>query len=191
MLTKSEKATLFLLPAIGIMVALAAWLYSFRSVGPSPFDPKPDPQPAEVPATSTAARQTVESSESESETYDDSNPNVVTSDTGDGWIPAAGYSWVNDNDPNDLRVVWNPGSKHPEYPHVVASNSPTDWHPDDGYQWVQSSEEFRVVWVPGSYHSEYPNVVAAEKEGDFTPALGYEWLKPNDLTDLRTRKSTK
>ncbi len=99
--------------------------------------------------------------------------------------PEPGYSWIND-DPNDHRVEWVPGAKHPEHPNVVASQEPDQWRPAPGYDWAEAKgvDDMRVVWTPGRRHPDHEHVLAAEKEGDWQPEPGYAWLNddPNDLS---------
>lgn len=98
--------------------------------------------------------------------------------------PEPGYSWIND-DPNDHRVAWVPGAKHPEHLNVVASDEPDQWRPAPGYDWVEAKgvNDMEVVWTPGTRRPGHEHVVAAEKPGDWRPEAGYRWINddPNDL----------
>jgi hypothetical protein len=99
--------------------------------------------------------------------------------------PEPGYIWIND-DPDDHRVEWVPGAKHPEQPNVVASSEPDQWRPAAGYDWVEAKgvNDLSVVWTPGKRHPDQEHVLAAEKEGDWQPEPGYTWVNddPNDLS---------
>ena len=99
--------------------------------------------------------------------------------------PEPGYSWITDA-PEDHRVEWVPGAKHPEHPNVVASSEPDQWRPAPGYDWVEAKgvDDMRVVWTPGKRHPLEWYVLAADKEGDWRPDEGYAWVNddPNDLT---------
>lgn len=110
-------------------------------------------------------------------------PHVVKG--ADGQLnPEPGYSWVN-NDPDDHRVEWVPGAKHPQFPGVVASNEPDQWRPAAGYDWAEAGgvNDMRVVWTPGKRHPDHEHVLAAEKLQEWHPEPGYRWLNddPNDL----------
>lgn len=99
--------------------------------------------------------------------------------------PEPGYSWVNDQ-PDDHRVEWVPGARHPELPGVIASGEPDQWRPAPGYDWAEANgvNDMRVVWTPGKRHSDHEHVLAAEKQEEWTPEPGYRWLNddPNDLS---------
>lgn len=99
--------------------------------------------------------------------------------------PEPGYSWIND-DPDDPRVEWVPGARHPEQPNVVASTEPDQWRPAPGYDWAEAKgvNDMRVVWTPGKRHPDQEHVLAAEKPEEWTPEPGYNWLNddPNDLS---------
>jgi len=111
-------------------------------------------------------------------------PHVVLGEDG-RFNPEPGYSWIND-DPNDHRVEWVPGAKHPEHPNVASSKEPDQWRPAAGYDWVEAKgiDDMRVVWRPGRRHVGHEHVLAAEKEGDWQPEPGYAWVNddPNDLS---------
>lgn len=86
------------------------------------------PQPPAAPSTTTRA----------------SNPHVVT--TADGNLqPAPGYRWVSEA-PDDQRVIWSPGMRHPQHPNVVAGTTEGRWEPAPGYRWVSNAPgDLRVV----------------------------------------------
>jgi len=111
-------------------------------------------------------------------------PHVILGEDG-RFNPEPGYSWIND-DPNDHRVEWVPGAKHPEHPNVASSQEPDQWRPAAGYDWVEAKgiDDMRVVWKPGRRHVDHEHVLAAEKEGDWQPEPGYAWVNddPNDLS---------
>jgi hypothetical protein len=73
-----------------------------------------------------------------------SYPNVVK--TADGkFQPAPGYRWASDAD-GDMRVLWNPGARHPDYANVVAGAAEGRWSPAPGYRWASdAADDMRVV----------------------------------------------
>jgi hypothetical protein len=99
--------------------------------------------------------------------------------------PEPGYSWIND-DPDDHRVEWVPGVRHPQQPNVVATSEPDQWRPAAGYDWVEEKgvDDLSAAWKPGKRHPDHEHVLAAEKEGDWQPEPGYNWVNddPNDLS---------
>ena len=138
---------------------------------------------ARVPATLPEKEESRDAGEETSEPVR-LPPHVVQGP--DGQLnPEPGYSWIND-DPEDHRVEWVPGARHPEHPNVVASQEPDQWRPGPGYEWAEAKgvDDMRVVWTPGRRHPGHEHVLAAEKERDWQPEPGYAWINddPNDLT---------
>jgi len=78
-----------------------------------------------------------------------SYPNVVI--TPEGKLqPAPGYRWVSDA-ADDQRVIWNPGSRHPQYPNVVAGTAEGGWEPAAGYRWITNAPgDMQVVPKDGA-----------------------------------------
>lgn len=118
-------------------------------------------------------------------------PHILKSADG-AYHPEPGYSWVND-DPENLQVVWVPGTRHPQQVGVIASDEPDQWKTSPGYEWAKSNgvNDMSAVWSPGKPHGGFENVMAAEKPEEWTPAPGYKWLNddPNDLTVIPAEPS--
>lgn len=114
-------------------------------------------------------------------------PNVIASETGEGWTPLAGYTWTYPDDANNLEVVWSPGKSHPDDPQVLASADEGNWTPAPGYDWVYPDDpnNLEVSWTPGATNPNYANIVASEIEGEWEPIDGYEWTHPDDVGDLQ------
>jgi len=84
------------------------------------------------------------------------------------WRPAPGYRWLNDT-PGDFRVVWAPGTEHPDHPHVVAGRKEGEWRPAPGYRWLNDTPgDFRVVRAPGRKDpvSDHLSIVMAWRTED-------------------------
>lgn len=118
-------------------------------------------------------------------------PNLVRS--ADGKLrPAPGYTWVNDV-AGDLRVRWNPGTRHPQIAHIVSGSATGQWKPVAGYNWLNDTPgDLRVRWSPGQRHPDQANVVASSREGDWTPAPGFRWANAiaGDLRVVATSPPT-
>jgi len=113
------------------------------------------------------------------------HPNVY--DMPNGKVqPAPGYKWVTPTE-GDFRVVWTPGTPHPEWPHVVAGPQVNNWRTAPGYKWVTpDTADLRVIWSPGVNHPDQAHVVAAQEEGNWRAAPGYKWVtaEPGDYRVL-------
>lgn len=113
-------------------------------------------------------------------------PHVIWSEN--GTLKAeAGYRWVNENDPNDLRVEPLPeGTPHGTLPHVVWAGNGR-FHPAPGYRWLNdAADDFGVEPLPdGTPHPTLPNVVWSGDGQHFHPAPGYVWRKRGDPNDFQ------
>lgn len=64
------------------------------------------------------------------------------------WVPAHGYSWVDEQDASKLAVHWKPGMPHPEHKNVIAGDTEGQWRPASGFKWADAaSAKFDVVPV--------------------------------------------
>ncbi len=112
-------------------------------------------------------------------------PNVVRD--AEGMLqPASGYRWLNE-DPEDHRVQWTPGTPHATALHVETSDNEGQWSPAPGYAWLnEQNGDLRVVWKPGRPHPIHPHVVAAPQEGQWVAAPGFRWASeaPGDFRVL-------
>jgi hypothetical protein len=100
-----------------------------------------------------------------------SHPNTVRNAEGKR-TPANGYQWVNNDDPNDLRVKPKPG---------LIEAEPGKLRPANGYQWVNDTDpkDFRVEPKLGLVESE---------PGKLRPAKGYRWVNNDDPKDFRVER---
>lgn len=111
-------------------------------------------------------------------------PHVVPSSN--GLAPAPGYAWLN-NEPNDLRVRWNPGEKHHSAAHIVACQQEGNWCPEFGYKFVNNDpNDLTVRWQPGQKHPSAAHVITSEEEGNLSTEPGYSFTN-NDPNDLSVR----
>jgi hypothetical protein len=113
----------------------------------------------------------VENNPTTSRGRNSSHPNTVRNAEGK-LTPANGYQWVNNDDPNDLRVEPKPG---------LIESEPGKLRPASGYQWVNDDDpkDFRVEPKPGLVES---------KPGTLRPAKGYRWVNNDDPKDFRVER---
>lgn len=94
-------------------------------------------------------------------------PNVVWRDG--SRYPAPGFKWVT-SQRNDLRVVWSPGSRHPDFPNVLASRKHGAWSPSSGYEWINNSTaDLRVRPIRRQSDRQSAPVDRANADGSRVP----------------------
>lgn len=97
-------------------------------------------------------------------------PNTIYSSDGN-LRPAAGYEWVNPNDPKDLTVKQRVG---------VVETSDGQVRPSAAYQWVNPDD-------PTNFQVQVRSGVIRTDDGKFRPANGYVWINPSDPNDLSVK----
>ena len=99
--------------------------------------------------------------------------------------PEEGYTWVDPNDKDDLRVKPVPeGTPHPRFPHVVFTGDGVHIRPEEGYTWDNIDARTVKPLPAGTPHPRYPHVVFTGEGDRFRPEEGYGW----DNIDARTVK---
>jgi hypothetical protein len=99
--------------------------------------------------------------------------------------PAAGFIWVNNTDPQSLRVKWYAGLTHPNHSHIVSSAVENFWKPERGFKWStgassehrQESENLEVEADKDNLSSQSPDQFRLDPPG----------IKPDGLSSLNQR----